>query len=76
MKIKFILLLTLSFTILFAERWIQYGDHQIDSKIIVIKLNKDSAPLLGYQEPFNIKSDLGFVEFLKTQGAISITPLF
>ena len=76
MKIKFILLLTLSFTILFAERWIQYGDHQIDSKIIVIKLNKDSAPLLGYQEPFNIKSDLGFVEFLKSQGAISITPLF
>ena len=76
MKIKFIFLLMLSFTILFAEKWIQYGDHQIDSKIIVIKLNKDSAPLLGYQEPLNIKSNLSFVEFLESEGAISITPLF
>jgi hypothetical protein len=76
MKIKLLFLLILLYSFLFAEKWNEYGGHRIDSKIIVIKLNKISAPLLGIEDALNFQSGFSFIERLRDDGAISIKPLF
>ena len=76
MKIKLLFLLMLLYNFSYAEKWNEYGEHRIDSKIIVIKLNKNSAPLLGIEDALNIQSGFSFIERLKDDGAISMRPLF
>jgi len=76
MKIKLLFLLVLLYSFSFAEKWSEYGEHKIDSKVIVIKLNKNSAPLLGAEDALTIQSRFDFIDILKGSGAISIKPLF
>ena len=76
MKNKFLFLLIILSNILFAQKWVQYGEYIIESESIVIKLNEDIAPMLGKEAPINIESKFDFIESLLEIGVESLTPLF
>ena len=71
---KFILSILLTFS--FAIEWVDYNGYKINSKVIVIKINKDIAPLIGYEEPININDELEINTVLIKSGAINLNPLF
>ena len=61
---------------LFSSEWADYNGYKIHTKTVVIKLSKDSAPLLGNEAPLNINSSINAIQILKNQDATEITPLF
>ena len=76
MKSKFLFILFILSNTIFAEKWIQYGEHLIEGESIVIKLNKENAPMLGEEPPINFQSKFIFLDFLLEIGAEEILPLF
>mgnify|MGYP001003859571 CR=1 FL=1 len=76
MKNKFLFILIILSNILFSEKWTEYGDYLIEAESIVIKLNKENAPMLGSESPINFQSKFIFLDFLLEIGAESISPLF
>ena len=60
----------------FAIEWVDYNGYKINSNVIVIKIKKEIAPLLGYEDPIKIDDDLEINNTLIQSGAIDISPLF
>ena len=75
MKNKLHILIILS-NILFASEWTEYQSHLISNNSLVIKLEYNISPKLGYEEPITIKSDFQFLDKLVELGANNISPLF
>jgi len=75
MKNKLHLLIILS-NILFASQWMEYQSHLIINNSLVIKLEENICPKLGFEEPITIKSDFQFLDKLVELGANNISPLF
>ena len=70
------LIILISFTCSFAIEWIDYNGYKINSKVVVIKIKKDDAPLLGYEDPIRINDSLEINNTLIKLGALDIKPLF
>tara|TARA_B100001287_G_scaffold275612_1_gene283754 strand:+ start:3129 stop:5552 length:2424 start_codon:yes stop_codon:yes gene_type:complete len=75
MKNKLHILIILS-NILFASQWTEYQSHLISNNSLVIKLEENISPKLGFEEPITTKSDFGFLDKLVELGANNISPLF
>ena len=75
MKNKLHILIILS-NILFASQWTEYQSHLISNNSLVIKLEENISPKLGFEEPITIKSDFRFLDKLVELGANNISPLF
>ena len=75
MKNKLHILIILS-NILFASQWTEYQSHPISNNSLVIKLEENISPKLGFEEPITTKSDFGFLDKLVELGANNISPLF
>ena len=75
MKNKLHILIILS-NILFASQWTEYQSHLISNNSLVIKLEENISPKLGFEEPITIKSDFQFLDRLVELGANNISPLF
>ena len=71
-KLVFIIFFTFSFTM----EWIDYNGYKINSKIVVIKIKKEIAPLLGLEEPIKINDESDINNTLIKIGAADISPLF
>ena len=71
---KFIFMIVFSFS--FMMEWTDYSGYKINSKVIVIKIKKDIAPLLGKEEPIQIQDELDINNTLIKLGAVDINPLF
>ena len=71
-KLVFIIFFTFSFTM----EWIDYNGYKINSKIVVIKIKKEIAPLLGLEEPIKINDESDINNALIKIGAVDINPLF
>ena len=59
MKNKLHILIILS-NILFASQWTEYQSHLISNNSLVIKLEENISPKLGFEEPITTKSDFHF----------------
>ena len=75
MKNKLYILTILS-NILFASQWTEYQSNLISNNGLVIKLEENISPKLGFEEPITIKSDFQFLDRLVELGANDISPLF
>ena len=75
MKNKLHILIILS-NILFASQWTEYQSHLISNNSLVIKLEENISPKLGFEEPITTKSDFRFLDKLVELGANNISPLF
>ena len=75
MRNKLHILIILS-NILFASQWTEYQSHLISNNSLVIKLEENISPKLGFEEPITTKSDFGFLDKLVELGANNISPLF
>ena len=75
MKNKLHILIILS-NILFASQWTEYQSHLISNNSLVIKLEENISPKLGFEEPITIKSNFQFLDKLVELGADNISPLF
>jgi len=67
MRNKMIILLFIVSNI-FGYEWIEYNSSKINSKVVVVKIKKDIAPLLGIENPitlekYNLFSELGISNF-------------
>ena len=75
MKNKIIILLLLV-TNLFGYDWIDYNNSKINSKVIVVKIKKQDAPLLGIEAPLKLNEVSDLYDKLKELDIIDFTPLF
>ena len=75
MKNKIIILLLLA-TSLFGYDWIDYNSSKINSKVIVIKIEKQNAPLLGMEAPLKLNEVSDLYNKLNKLDIISFAPLF
>jgi len=71
-----LLVVLLSISSLSAFEWTNYNNHKINAKVVVIKLDREVAPLLGLEEPISSSSNPLLFKLLESQGAINVEPLF
>jgi len=76
MKNKILFVLIFLSNILIAEKWIQFDTYLIEADGIILKLNKENAPMLGNEPPITLQSEIDFLDFLKKNGVDTIAPLF
>ena len=75
MKNKIIILLLLASN-LFGYDWIDYNNSKINSKVIVVKIKKENAPLLGSEAPLRLNEVSDLYNKLNKLDIINFTPLF
>ena len=70
------LLLFLLATNLFAYEWIDYNESKINSKVVVVRIKSEVAPLLGIEEPIKLNNQFSLYDKLNKLDVISFSPLF